>query len=289
MNQIDIQAFPAHGPGAGHDAAGDDEIGRPAHGLPACGGHDPGVGGAGSHHPGIAARKQSNSGGGTRRTQVVEVLPQGQDAVAVHRQRLEPLVELGQPTGDGRPPRPEPLAEPVVDAVLGRRTVRAEVRRHERRPCHVQVGDAGPAGDAVEAQEGGLAVLGRSEAQVALPGQWFEKGLVAVGDQDAQMSVSAAAAQRSGQLRTGQWPVEQGAAHVLPESRPVSRGELVEGLPAGQLPHATGRAEGHVRTRVLGRHQVCGAPEREDSDQVPGRECPAGVARPPARPPGPDR
>ena len=182
---------------------------------------------------------------------------------------LELVVELGQPAGDVLPLRPESLAEPVVHPVRGRRTVGAEVRRDHRRPGLVEVGDAGPAGDAVEAQERGLAVAHRSQAQVALPGQRLEQGVVAVGDEGAQVPVAAAPAERGDELRTGERALGERLPHVLPEPRPVRRRQPVVALPARQLPHPGRGAHGEVRARVLRRHQVGRTPEGVDLDDVP--------------------
>ena len=187
------------------------------------------------------------------------------------------------------PLRPESLAEPVVHPLRGRRAVGAEVRRDHRRPGLVEVGDAGPAGDAVEAQERGLAVPHRPQAHVALPGQRLEQGVVALGDEGAQVPVAAAPAERGDELRTGERPLGERPPHVLPEPRPVRRRQPVEALPAGQLPHPARGAHREVRARVLRRHQVGRAPERVDLDHVPCRQRPRRVTHSPVGTSGADR
>ena len=198
-----------------------------------------------------AVRRSSRSSRRTRRV------------VPLDRHGLEPVVERAQPAGDGRPLRPEPLADPVVDPVGAGRTVGVEVRRHHGRPGLLEVGGAGPAGNVVEPAERHLAVPSRPQAHVALPGQRLEQRLVALVDDAAQVPVAAAPAERGGQLREGERPVRQRAPHVLPEPGPVLRRQPVEADPARQLPHPARRPHGQVGAGVLRRHQVGRAPEGE--------------------------
>ena len=132
-NQATCRRVVAHRPGARQRASRDDEVRRPAHQLTTGRRDDAGVGGPRSHHPRVSAGQQADRGGGGRRAQVVEVVAESQQVVALDRHRLEPLGEPASQRVTAGRLAPSPLPTQSWIRVRGGRPVGVEVRRDDGR------------------------------------------------------------------------------------------------------------------------------------------------------------
>ena len=107
----------------------------------------------------------------------------------------------------------------------------------------------------------------RPEAHVPVPGQCLHHAPRVAAEDGTQVAEPRRCRDRGDELLEGQGPVGERLADHLAEGGPVGRRQAVVALPAGELPLATGHAQGEVDAAVLGRHQVGGAAEREGRDQ----------------------
>ncbi len=100
-----------------------------------------------------------------------------------------------------------------------------------------------------------------------------------LGENKAQMPEPGPGGDRRPELLRGERSIGERLSGGNPEKLPVPGRHAVEALPAGQLPHPTGRHQGQVGAPVLGGQQMDGAAHHPRLDEVPLGQRPGYLAR----------
>lgn len=159
------------------------------------------------------------------------VLTEDVGARASNIDRLDPVAERRQPGVQALAAGAQPVAEPVVDMVAGRRAVGPQVGADRMRPGLVDVPYSDSARVVVEPLKGELTLPRRADAHVALPGQWLDQRVGALVEDGTKMSVRRCAGHHGTKLGDGQRSVHERPPGP-PRGRPASRPARARSAPA---------------------------------------------------------
>src|SRR5262245_1399183 len=120
-------------------------------------------------HPLVEARQKSDRLGRSSSEQLIAVVFENKQSLAVDRDLCQAILEAGEPAVDALATGAQAVSEPVLNVVGCRRAIRPEIGLDCAWPSLVEVRNASPPGVVTQALIRGAPVSRRAETHRSLP------------------------------------------------------------------------------------------------------------------------